>query len=108
MSRFAKTMTVRVLVAVLAIGAAVDASVVRAQDDDAAKYVQVHYKGDCDATNKRAYVQNTNPTKTVLAALQWHLAGGKRLSTNTFRLDPGSEVEVGCAGEVQLTSALYD
>lgn len=111
MSRFAKTIGVRMLVAVLAIGAGVDASVVQAQEegaDDAAKYVQIHYNGDCDASNKRAYVSNTHTTKTILAALQWHLAGGKRISTNTFRLAPGTDIEVGCAGEVQLSSALYD
>ena len=108
MSRFTKTITVRMLVAVLAIGAGVDASSVRAQDDDAVRYVLVHYNGECDANNKHAYVQNTNSTKTILAALQWHLSGGKRISTNTFRLDPGADIEIGCAGEVQITSALYD
>ena len=108
MSRFAKTIGVRVLAAVLAVGASVGTSAVRAQEDDAAQYVKIVYNGDCDANNKRAYVFNSHTSKTILAAVQWHLAGGKRISTNTFRLDPGANVEIGCAGEAQISSALYD
>jgi hypothetical protein len=78
------------------------------QESEASQFVTIHYTGQCDKDNKRAYVLNTNKDKTVLANVSWHLAGGKRILTNSFRLPPGADIEVGCAGEAKLLSAVFD
>lgn len=93
---------------VLGIALLVAASAATAQETEPSKYLDIHYKGECDKVNKRAFVSSSHPDKTILATLQWRLSGGKRISTNVFRLMPGADLEIGCAGEVLVTSAVYD
>ncbi len=108
MGTLAKWRILRSRCVVLGIAFLAIASAAAAQEAEASKYLDIHYKGECDKVNKRAFVSSSHPDKTILATLQWHLTGGKRMSTNVFRLAPGADLEIGCAGEVLVTSAVFD
>jgi hypothetical protein len=96
------TVSTAALVALLAC-----ASPVRAADEDPVKSLTLSLEGACDAKNSRLFVESKHQTKTIIATLRWNLAGSKRIASDQFQIGPGSRVEIGCAAQADIVSAVF-
>jgi len=94
-------------VSVAALAASLAFAQTARAEDDPVKNLTLSLEGACDAKNSRLFVENKNPTKTIVATLRWNLAGSKRVASDQFQVAPGARVEIGCAAQADIVSAQF-
>jgi hypothetical protein len=83
------------------------APMVRAAEEEAAKSLTLILEGACDPKNSRLFVESKHATRTIIATLRWNLSGSKRIATDQFQVAPNARVEIGCAAQADIVSAVY-
>lgn len=76
-------------------------------EDDPVKSVTLKLEGACDPKNSRLFAESAHGSKTIVATLRWNLSGSKRIATEKFQISPGGRIEVGCAAQADVVSAVF-
>ena len=76
-------------------------------EEEAAKNLTLILEGACDPKNSRLFVESKHASRTIIATLRWNLSGSKRVATDQFQVAPNARVEIGCAAQADIVSAVY-
>lgn len=79
----------------------------RSADEDPVKSIALLLEGSCDPKNSRLFAESKHATRTIVATLRWSLSGSKRVATDQFQIAPGAKVEIGCAAQADIVSAVF-
>jgi hypothetical protein len=83
------------------------APLARSADEDPVKSLTLILEGACDPKNSRLFVESKHATRTIIATLRWNLSGSKRVATDQFQVAPNARVEIGCAAQADIVSAIF-
>jgi hypothetical protein len=78
-----------------------------AADEDPVKSIELRLEGACDTNNKRLWLYNNHATKPIVATLRWNLFGSKRIINDSFRVVAAGRLEIGCAAQADIVSAVF-